>query len=226
MASRTNQYLGQILALNSSYIQSWVSLTSGAGAPGLSTKQYAIGDILYWRNHRHTTIPKFMFVVFDIGGAKENDKYLNYKEGRKKFGNFLSFVRTMGTYHDDYWFNTNLYAVVFKIPEKYKDSFSKFLISRYSEMYSQEDLRKLGYYPTFKRGNKEYENYRYLVFTKNPKGQKLLKKEIEERFGTNVLPENPQEYDLPWAPDEEILNYHFATSEEVESIKKQRGITW
>ena len=150
----------------------------------------------------------------------KKDKYINPKEGINKFYNFLKYSRTNTHYVDDYWFGKDLHCIVFQIPKDYTNSYRKFVTSEYSKMYSEEQLKTIGYKSYYMNKDKKVDNYTYLVLTKNPKANDVLKKVILDTYGIENPPENPLEFDIPWDKYDEIVNWEFANEHEEKQLKQ------
>ena len=226
--NRTNKYLGRILqGFGKVFIKELQDLTlfSGRGT-GSTIEEYALRDILYDRAKGHTQMEgSYVFLVFDIYGPKmEGDKYVDTKKGREKFLSFLKFARGFNYYVDDYWFGKGKQCIVFDV-RKYKLAYDMFIVSKYSAMYTPKELIDLGFKKTVKANGSDAINLTYSVLTKGDLKEMKLQHEIQKYYATDTLPDNPSEFDIPWFPEEEILNYKYAEPQEIGRIKtiKQNG---
>ncbi len=221
--NRTSRYLRQILNAYGKTFQSEIINLSNLKQFGDTIHSFSILDLLYIRAKKIDieNIKEYLFVVLDIKGSMtpKMDKYINSKEGSSKFYNFLKYVRTNTHYVDDYWFGLNLHCVVLKVPKDYTEAYRKFITCEYSKMYTEEQLKQIGYKPYYVEKGKQVDNYTYLVLTKDRKANKVLKKVILETYGVTEPPENPREFDVPWDEHEEVRNWQYANEEEQEKIK-------
>lgn len=226
-SNRTSKYLSQILNVYGKTFMSEFKNLSTDNKVGDSIFSYNVLDLLYTRAKRISldNIQEYIFIVIDIKGSMttKKDKYINPNEGVKKFYNFLKYSRTNTHYVDDYWFGNNLHCVVFKIPSDYTHSYRKFITYEYSKMYSPEQLKSLGYKSYYMDKGKQVDNYTYLVLTKDPKANAVLKKVILDTYGVEEPPENPDEFDIPWDNFDEVLNWEFSKEDEQKKLKQLKN---
>lgn len=222
--NKTNLYLYNVVnKFGKTFMLEYMEVSNyNRGTIGASVISCNIMDLIYIRAKRIKIedVKECLYIVFDTKGYKAGDQYVNSKEGSARFLRFLKYVRTNTHYVDDYWIGKDKHCIVLRIHERYTSAYRHFLLSRYSQMYDKSDLQALGFPATFKVKGKDKTNVSFLVLTKNEDAKVVLKKAIYENYGVECLPENPMEYDVPWSADEEILNYEYATREEIEQIQQ------
>lgn len=219
--NRTVKYLGPLHVLyGKTFLKEVDNLTNYVPAKsGSSIIDFTIMDLLYYRAKRFKKFQPFLFITFDSKGAYDERKgnYADWKTGRIRFLNFLSYVRKNAHYVDDYWDVNNQHVIVMKCP--IEKPFYEFVKSAYSKMYSTPELKELGFTPTIKVGGKNYPSASWVVLTKNQEyGHQVLKSNIEEAFGVTAFPEEPDEFDIYWTNEQEIRNYQFINPEEYENL--------
>lgn len=221
--NRTNKYLWPCVNLfGSTFLRELEQLTNYVPGYqiGHSILSTSIADILYYRA-KEFQIQELLFVIFDTRGCYREDKqmYLNVEKGKEKFKNFLKYVRTNKHYHDDYWFGTSQYCIVFDL-KSLSDTYWNFFCSSYSRMYNKGQLKTIGITKKQMIQGKEGYNPVYAVLTGEKEvGTVVLKSKIYEYFGTEDLPEEPAEYDIPWYMEEELLNYKYINKNEIENVR-------
>lgn len=212
--------LPQLNTCGSIFLKQMDSLTNyGLGYSMLNSLLYVgIGDIMYYRAKGFEK-GHHLFLVFDVNGAYNESKgfYLDINQGKKRFKDYLMWVRTNKYYFDDYWFGKNQHCIVFNI-KSYESSYSKFWKSEYSKMYRKEQLKDLGIPEFITIKGEKYRNYIYAVLTKEDIGKQYLKNTISEYFGVDDIPDDPREYDITWFAQDEILNYKYSKDKEKEII--------
>lgn len=226
--NRTKRYLFPIVnTFGSTFIKQLNSLTNYTNGYPITQSILSItfSDLLYCRAKQFTSEEirnnPYLFIVFDTLGTYNVDKdlHMNVKEGKKRFGDFLKYIRTNKYYNDDYWFSSNQHCIVFSI-DKYHDAYKYFLLCKYSKMYSLIDVENVKITKSIFQGGKEYYNIDYAVLVSEEKvGTINLKKVIYESFGTEDIPDSPLEYDIPWFTQEEVLNSQYITLDENEMFK-------
>lgn len=122
----------------------------------------------------------------------------------KDYESFMEYVKTQDCYVLDYCpeadiNKSRLNALVLKVPEKYHHAYDMFIQGRYSEMYSEEDIKLL-----FKNKPKVQE-----IFFRANGLKKAYVDSINEYFCTTFEENNinHKEFDMPPLCEEEILNY-------------------
>ena len=157
------------------------------------TKIYS--EDLMWRKYHEDTRPLFFIEV--------NPKKLN-----TIFMSYLKSSRKSSWYVADYVLKPNeRHVFCFKVDPVYYQAFKAFAKGLYSQMFTKEQLKDFG----LKQVKNGKPDALYAVFHKTPDGIRVLSKSIKTRFGTDVLPENPMEYDLPPNIHDEVLNYNYET---------------
>jgi hypothetical protein len=144
-----------------------------------------------WRKHSENKNPMFFLLV-------------DPKRVNRIFLNFLKSTKKSSWYVDDYVLEMdNKHVFCFKVDPYWYKAFEFFKTSQYSKMYTPIQLKELG----IKEVQNGKKNLLYAVLAKTSEGIRFLKSSIRIRFQTEHCPENPEEYDLPYYPHEEILNY-------------------
>jgi hypothetical protein len=212
ITNRTYYYLyPTIEAFGTTFLQELKELTSYGRKPiGSSILGVYIVDVLYYKAKRKSVrdIEELLFMVIDHNGAKDK-AYINASVGYAKFLQFLKYVRKTSFYIDDYTVEEG-HCFVFKVPRKFSKAYTHFLKSEYSKMYTKEQLNDLGYkLEVDKKGEKIYNFIAAVLLRDKKHGLKKLAKEIQSRFNTDVVPDEPDEYDLPWEKKDEFLHYKY-----------------
>lgn len=214
ITNRTYYYLyPTIEAFGTTFLQELKELTAYGKKPiGSSIHSIYIVDVLYYKAKKKSLdisqLEELLFMVIDTKGAK-NDTYINVSIGYAKFLQFLKYCRKTSFYVNDYWVQEG-HCFVFKVPKKFSNAYKKFLKSQYSQMYTQEDINRLGYKLVVERkGEKVYNFIAAVLLRDKERGLQKLAKEIQERFNANVLPDEPHEYDLPWRKQDEFFHYKY-----------------
>lgn len=136
---------------------------------------------------------RYLFLLFD-------------KQVRPElFYMFIDWLQLKDYYVLDYaWDDVvtgSKHMVVIKFPEKYASAYDKFLIGKYSEMFSTEDVHLL--FPE--------ENLRKQVLLKSPEAMPHLQQRVLKEFNTTIdktdIIENGMELELPLLKHEELFNY-------------------
>ena len=197
-------FLGELRNL-SSYAQQKV---------GSTIKGCYVADVLYYKSKalslEKEDLEELLFFIFDVKGCKHENRYINATEGKKRFYQFLKFCRSNSHFVTDYWTKEG-HCIVFKVHKKFTNSYKKFIESKYSQMYTKEQVRDLQYILIKNEGKVQKVNYIAAVLLRDHQyGMQKLAKEIYLRFGDSTpIPENPNEYDLPWLKQEEYFEYEF-----------------
>lgn len=128
-----------------------------------------------------------------------------------QFISIMDDIRRHPSYEDDYVYgniqNTRFHMLVIKIPNEYIGTFEKFKKSKYSEMYTAQDLKKFFYFDS-EKATDEYKNIqKVLIKDHNYKFEfvKIIQKEFDIPFGIDELSETT-ELDLQILEKEEIFN--------------------
>lgn len=152
---------------------------------------------------------KHLFLVFDTFGEYDEVKksYKNPRYYSNQFDEFLKYARNYTHYVDDYYFNgimSPLHCIVFNVPVKYQGAVKHLKDSKYSLMYSDEDLRNLKIKVNDKTGRK---SKKYGVLKKTPEYKLIFEEKLNELFNTNIKIEDDRELEFPFKEEFEILNY-------------------
>ena len=116
---------------------------------------------------------------------------------------YINTCRQVKWWEDDYPYNLeDKYMIVFNIPEEFHNSYWEFLKGRYSRMYTKDQLTKLKI-PAISGGKL---NPIYNVLTRHPLALTYLQSKIEDRYGTQTVSDDPDEYDLPPRIGQEVFN--------------------
>jgi hypothetical protein len=225
--NRSKKYLFPILnTYGPTFIKQLDSLTNYVkGYPiSQSILEIGISDVLYYRaknmGHIHIKDYPYLFIVFDINGIfnPEKNTYLNIGEGRNRFSLFLKYIRSNKNYVCDYWYKKHQHCIVFNL-YNFSTAFERFIESKYSKMYTDEDLKILKIPQYTYKGETKYHVPEYVVLKKiKDAGKKYLQNKIYESYGIDVIPEDPKEFDIPWFPESEFLNFNYFPPQELEKF--------
>lgn len=225
--NHSNKFLKPIInTFGNTFLKELNNLTNFAlGYPvSQSILKFGIGDTFYFRAKQYQ-VGCLLFVLFDINGPYNTTKnfYVDVKKGKGRFRDFLLFVRKSSWYSDDYWYQKGQHCIVFDL-RKFEQSYLMFLQSKFSEMYSKEQLKAMEIPKEFMKNKKKVPNYIYAVLSKDSEiGRKYLAHQIYEHFGTKTLPDEPDEFDITWIPNQEIFNYQYMTDGEKEFVKQMKS---
>jgi hypothetical protein len=186
-------------------------------AIGSSMQAIKIADVLWIRaKNKWNNLQPCLYIIFDVNGVKK-EHWVNPTEGRKRFLKFLKYVRTISNYEGDYQLDDDVHLIALKIPKRFHNAYYKFLQSRYSEMYTEKDIKDLKITP-----KNEYSVFN--IVTNNPKYKEaILKFELQKIYDTTVIPDGISENSLPWLIRDEIHHYEFLTEQEKEILKQYRN---
>lgn len=227
--NRTSKYLYQTLnSFGNTFLKEFknrVSFVTGITIDN-GIKAVGISDSLWYEakniNYDQLKDNPYLFIVIDTRGPynERKDLFFNPAEGKKRFGLFLKYVRTNKHYIDDYWFDNNQHCIVISIND-FQNAYCNFICSRYSKMYTNEELKTIKFPKTKAFKGKEYLSAEWVVLTKYKpdEAKQVLQKAIYESYGVNFTPDNPDEYDIPWMVEDEILNNEYLTEEQIKLIK-------
>lgn len=216
VTNRTRSYLSNIIISHSpQYIKEYICETRKTkdGYRLCNTRGFFRGDLEFQDTfpnlHKH-----LLFILVDINGEYNEliGKHVNIYKGREKFKKFTREFRSKKrAFHWDYPFDDpftgNLHCFVFDMTQygvpvkdwsKTLDEFDK---GNYSQMFTKEELGNL------KGISKESNLWKTLS---GQKDKELLKKRVEQHFGTILTDEDVKDYDnldLPPLPREECLNW-------------------
>jgi len=197
-ANKTSMYLLPILKTYSDgFLKPFAELTGHLLC-------ISIADVLYQRA-TDIKIPSFFF-LFDKNGPYDinNHQYYNPEKYKQLFLNCLKKIRKQSCYVDDYIYGDlrgDTHCLVVKIPDKFINTYEAFFQSKYSEMYTEEQLKTLAI-PKL-RQNKPNRIYQVLV--KDPEYVPEFQTLLNDIFGTNIVIDDDRELDLP-INNLEILN--------------------
>lgn len=157
-----------------------------------------------------------------VGAGRNVYVLFNKKSTPKEFKSFLNYTKGQSYFKYDYCPEPDLLAayahcIVIEIPEKYFGAYDKFLQSKYSEMYNEQELKYL-----FSSKGKQEE---YAILSKSNTALTKFKKTIEEEFGEKINTESVynSEWELPLKKKEEIFN---CTSEDRIFFNKDLDKVW
>jgi hypothetical protein len=145
---------------------------------------------------------KFDNHIFILFNAYKNS---NNGSETSTFINFLNWIRKQSYFEFDYPFDDikegEQHMIVLKIPDTLSDVHSAFLNSRYSKMYSSNDLQLL-----FGK-----DDPRFNIFTKHPTARKLFIDKINKDYSISFTEQDFDsellEVDEPIVLKNEIFNY-------------------
>lgn len=196
LKNRTNAYLKRQLVTYGSSFESFLNIVN-------KHIEGVYFDDLVFRKHTKDSENYFFFAI-----------KINEKEGvfpDSKFLLFLKHIKKSSFFVTDYPLALyKKHVVVFKSKEEFRNAFEKFKISRYSEMYSKEQLKLLKF-PKVYQGE---ISHTYSVLHKTKDRMDKLKEIFKVRFNmsdadveSNIDFDNLNEYDLPFKIEDEVLNY-------------------
>lgn len=143
-----------------------------------------------------------------------------YKQ--KEYVKFMEYIKYQDYFKGDYCPDSNIissrkHMIVLELPKHFNNAYDKFLQSKYSEMYTETDLKAL--YSAVLHSNNLTEvqksrkiDYEILSRT-GTEALKIFSKKLDEEFGTEkgikYLEKSKLEYEweLPLKKQEEIFNY-------------------
>ena len=151
-----------------------------------------IGDLILERSN--IIFDQHLFILIDINSTFESgNNYYSIIEEVKKHPSF--------EYDYKYGLKENFHMLVFRIPDEFKQALEKFKQSKYSEMYTKEQLSKLF------QGKKTID---VLLKTKERKDEfRVL---IQNKFKMNINDIHPDalegELEFPIKQEEEYFNFN------------------
>lgn len=226
--NRTTKYLSRCLdGFGKTFLKELQSLSFYAQYPtGCTIENIGIRDVLYDRATGKSWEGRYIYVVFDCLGVydKTKNQYIDTKKGKDKFLGFLKYSRGSSYHIKDYWYGKNKHCIVYDM-RKYPDAYDMFVCSKYSKMYSMDQLKELGFKPKVKIKDKEMINLTYSVLAKGQHAELHLKHEVYKYYGVEDIAEEPDEYDLPWFIEEEVLNHKYMTTDELTKCKQIKSCT-
>ena len=180
LRNKTYEYLTPILRTYESNLLSQLN--------SLNVIAYGIGDNF----DKNNEIPSF-YVLIDSKNSKKN-----------VLSDFLKYLEEKDFYVKNYNSGRSFIMVVIKVPEDFHNAYYKFKKSKYSEMYTKDQIEM--FFNTKKRENT------YQKLLKSTKGLKLFKDIIFDVFDSEMTEEDlisHPEYDLPIeiSIQKEIFNY-------------------
>lgn len=122
------------------------------------------------------------------------------------YNRFLKFFKEQDYYVNDFIFSisNNLHCFVIKFP--FPKIIEKFLLGKYSELLSKEDVNRF-YDKTFISKGIEYYTPVYSIVTKKKEYRDIFLETVRKDFGATTDIEGDFEYDYPPILSMEILNY-------------------
>lgn len=125
---------------------------------------------------------------------------------------FLEFFREHESYEHDYQRGEN-HMIVIKLPKIHKGLVSKFVMGKYSQMYSKESIKRL--FPrTVKVNNMEVQSVYHRVVSRDKTYIPIFQEKIKTTFNTTITPPAHEitELDFPPTLEEETFDYNFIKS--------------
>lgn len=120
-----------------------------------------------------------------------------------KLAQFLPFFRECKYYGDDYKYDNNYHILVIKMEDRFHKAYDKFLDSRYSEMYSLFDTKRI-----INRYIDGKPNPVFYILTRDEKYETIFQDILRKEFNLDITPDvTDREYDFPLDLKEEIFNY-------------------
>lgn len=151
------------------------------------------------------------FILIDT-----NPKIQNQKQYFEKLDRFLTWIKYQDYYVDDYIYcmkdDCSSHMVVLDMPSKYNTAYIKFIIGRYSQMYTEQEINKLFPIDNSSTNNKLISEYNDRIrFVRNvllKKDESDFLKKVNKDFGTD-LKKFSIDGELDYSPDlrEEIFNF-------------------
>lgn len=165
----------------------------------------AIGDVCY-DYAKGKSVEHCLFMVYDINGlySISENKYVDAHKCRQNLMSYIRFLKKEPYYLDDYVIQVGMYhCIVIKLPDTYKPTIQRFITSKYSTMYTNQQLSAL---LIKEKNDKGQFNAVFGVLTKHPDYIKIFQEKLNEHFNTNIVIEDDRELDLPINLNEEVLN--------------------
>lgn len=177
---------------------------------------YGIQDFDYNDALDIDNVPNCLFLVFDTNGPYDvkRGKYLNPELFRKNMLTFLEYFRQQPNYLDDYIFDMDQerHCVVIDLGTEWKKTYDMFIESKYSKMYSKEQLFKCAIRETVNGGLSR----QFLILTKDDRCKMAFQQHLRKIFNITDVELRKhktfdnivfEEYELPWEKKNEIFNY-------------------
>ena len=204
--NRTSKYLLPIInTFDPIFINNFTKISS-------FLRVTTIADVLYGNIRRPA-----LFLLFDRNGAfnKTTFQYIDSVGNKKKFQAYLKYIRSHQYYIDDYIYGDirgDVHCIIIQIPNAFINAYNAFSESRYSEMYTEEELKTIGISKV--KNNKP--NTTYQVLTKDVNYIPIFQNILNTLFTTNIVIDDNRELDLPLSYDTktEILNYEYFKKEQ------------
>jgi hypothetical protein len=124
------------------------------------------------------------------------------------YEDFIRWIRLQDYYITDYSHDDNITGrmqmVLIEVPETYSKVYDNFLESKYSKMYSNNDI------DTFFKKNTYEDSHPRQVLMKSSEIAPNFVKKVNEIYGTTLTVEDfdkEGEYDFPWEKQNEFFNY-------------------
>jgi hypothetical protein len=195
LKNRTNAYLKRQMITYGNSFESFLNIIN-------KHIEGVYFDDLVFRKHTKDSSNYFFFAI------KINEQDLGFPDS--KFLLFLKHIRKSSFFITDYpLFLYKKHVVVFKSKEEFKNAFDRFRESKYSEMYSKDQLKVL----KFPKLNQGEVSHTYCVLYRSKERLDKLKEIFKVRFNMSDVDvdtidlQNLKEYDLPFKKEDEILNY-------------------
>lgn len=155
--------------------------------------------------------PGCLYILLDA-----NPTLYDKQKYSEKLNKFLNWIKYQNYYVDDYVFclkeGCNSHMVVLDFPMEYNTAYSKFLLSRYSQMYTKEQINKI--FPLDRTFNNKQTQEKYLKRIKHIRNILLKEdesdfiKQVNKDFGTNISKFGiKKELDYPFDYKEEVFNF-------------------
>mgnify|MGYP001180767525 CR=1 FL=1 len=197
--NRTSRYLLPIInTFDATFINNFAKISS-------FLRITTIADVLYGDTKRPA-----LFLLFDRNGAfnKTTFQYIDSVGNKKKFQTYLKYIRTHQYYIDDYIYGDirgDVHCIIIQIPNAFINAYNAFNESRYSEMYTEDELKTVGILKI--KNNKP--NPTYQVLTKDVNYIPVFQNILNTLFTTNVVIDDNRELEFPLSYNiqTEILNH-------------------
>jgi hypothetical protein len=158
---------------------------------------------------------KCLFILIDTNIYLLGDRELSVYQER--FSTFLDFIRYEPYYIKDYVYEGDgkKHMLVLKIPFIHLEAYDKFLLGKYSEMYSLKEINTLYKFcnvsdKIVEKKKNDYISECRAVLTKNPNHVEAFVKKVNIRFKTQATVEDFKDAEIDYPPNfkEEIFNYN------------------
>jgi hypothetical protein len=167
--NRTRLYMAPVLNAVDNQLPSKINLTD--------ITMWGTNDIVYAKHKQMT-----QYCLFILHKVNEH------------LGSYIEYCKSRPFFVDDYIFNLreiDYHMSVIRLPRTWKKSYDAFVDGRFSQMYTDKQLKRVKISPRFYDGR---PNAIYQVLTRDEKYREKFEEKLEELYGTTVAPDDA-EYD-------------------------------